>query len=38
MKGPRIFENKERPDAFIEWLERTEENKEKLNVLFREMR
>ena len=38
MKGPRVFENKERPDALIDWLERTEENQNELNLLFREMR
>lgn len=39
LKGPRIFENVERPDSFIEWIEGNEDDSQvNLNQMFLGMR
>jgi len=39
LKGPRIFEHLDRPDAFVEWIEHNQDNSHvKLNELFKKMR
>lgn len=39
MKGPRIFENPDRADAFVDWIEKdSDSTHEKLNSLFLDMR
>jgi hypothetical protein len=39
LKGPRIFENLDRPDSFVEWVEKNQDNShERLNELFKKMR
>ena len=39
MKGARIFENIERPDSFVDWIEKdSDHTHDQLNNFFMEMR
>jgi hypothetical protein len=39
MKGARIFENMDRPDSFVDWIEKDSDNThDQLNKFFLEMR